>query len=144
MSGAIPPTGDAEHATGLCLDGMTIYESMTSTSLPSPSYQGGGGGGGGFSAGRPDGMSSEMPAHVLNVNMEEPVKRKRRRPRKDGPDGSTALALTPVPTAAPLLPRSGGFSHSTEAIDIGLSRYYKESKGPAKRFWQEAAAACSG
>ncbi|XP_064971191.1 AT-hook motif nuclear-localized protein 10-like [Musa acuminata AAA Group] len=92
---------------------------------------------GGFSAGGPDGMSSAMPVHVLNINIEEPVKRKRRRPRKYGPDGSMALALTPVPTAAPLLPRSGGFSHSTEAtntVTLVSADTIKKARGLPKGF----------
>ncbi|CAL9188175.1 unnamed protein product [Musa hybrid cultivar] len=69
--------------------------------------------------------------------MEESVKRKRRRPRKYGPDGSMALALTPVPTAAPLLPGSGGFSHSTEATNTVTSvsaDTIKKARGLPKGF----------
>ncbi|CAD5180492.1 unnamed protein product [Musa acuminata subsp. malaccensis] len=48
-----------------------------------------------------------------------------------------ALALTPVPTAAPLLPRSGGFSHSTEATNTVTSvsaDTIKKARGLPKGF----------
>ncbi|RWW05333.1 hypothetical protein GW17_00031399 [Ensete ventricosum] len=61
-------------------NGMTIYKPMTPLShLPRRRWRWI------QCTGGPDGMSSAMPAHVLNINMEEPVKRKRRRLRKYGP-----------------------------------------------------------
>ncbi|KAH7523371.1 AT-hook motif nuclear-localized protein 10 [Ziziphus jujuba] len=90
-------------------DGTAVYKPMAATS---PSYQssgvgvetgagavGGGDGGGDGSAGGaivPQGINSE------------PMKRKRGRPRKYGPDGSMALGLAPAPPAVTVTQSSGG------------------------------------
>ncbi|KAJ0987117.1 hypothetical protein J5N97_005473 [Dioscorea zingiberensis] len=75
-------------------DGQAVYKPVGTSSPP---YQGSGGGGGG-GGGAGDGMPAQAVAqpHNLNVNMGEPVKRKRGRPRKYGPDGTMALGLTPA------------------------------------------------
>lgn len=58
--------------------------------------------------------SSGMSPHGVNVGAPpppgEPVKRKRGRPRKYGPDGSVSLALTPSPSSA--LPSGGPLTQS--------------------------------
>ncbi|XP_058070337.1 AT-hook motif nuclear-localized protein 10 [Magnolia sinica] len=55
------------------------------------------------SGGSADGQTAPITQHGLH--MSEPMKRKRGRPRKYGPDGTMALALTPV---SPPVPPSGG------------------------------------
>lgn len=97
-------------------DGTAIYKPITSTSPPPPApapapYQGGGGGGGTTGSGV-EGPSPMMAPHGLNITMGEPVKRKRGRPRKYGPDGTMALALIPTSAAASGAPGGGGFSLS--------------------------------
>ncbi|XP_042448142.1 AT-hook motif nuclear-localized protein 10-like isoform X1 [Zingiber officinale] len=90
-------------------DGTAIYKPVSSSPpaapQPPPTYQGGGGGGG--SPGAADAGSAALTAHSLNMNMTmgEPIKRKRGRPRKYGPDG---LALTPLSMAGPLSPSGMG------------------------------------
>ncbi|XP_018683585.2 AT-hook motif nuclear-localized protein 10 isoform X2 [Musa acuminata AAA Group] len=90
-------------------DGTAIFKPISSPSpappRPSPPpYQGGDGG---ENAGAGDGSSAVITPHGLNINVGEPVKRKRGRPRKYGPDG---LALNPLSTAASVLPVAGAFS----------------------------------
>ncbi|XP_008796120.2 AT-hook motif nuclear-localized protein 10-like isoform X1 [Phoenix dactylifera] len=98
-------------------DGTAIYKPITPSSPPPPPYQGGGGGAGGGAGGSTGGGEGPSPAaitpHGLNINMGEPVKRKRGRPRKYGPDGAMALALTTVSPSAAVSPGSGGFSPSS-------------------------------
>ncbi|XP_010932105.2 AT-hook motif nuclear-localized protein 10 [Elaeis guineensis] len=102
-------------------DGTAIYKPITTSSPPPQPYQGGGGGGtaaggggGGGSTGGGDGPSpAAIPPHGLNINMGEPMKRKRGRPRKYGPDGTMALALTTTSPTAAVSPGSGGFTHSS-------------------------------
>ncbi|URD93168.1 AT hook motif domain containing protein [Musa troglodytarum] len=93
-------------------DGTAIYKPVTSNS-PSPppstspttlTYQGGGRGGGSTGSGV-EGPSPVMASHGLNINIGEPVKRKRGRPRKYGPDGIVALAPT---SAAASVPQGAG------------------------------------
>nr|XP_018683585.1 PREDICTED: AT-hook motif nuclear-localized protein 10-like isoform X2 [Musa acuminata subsp. malaccensis] len=91
-------------------DGTAIFKPISSSSpappRPSPPpYQGGGDGG--ENAGAGDGSSAVITPHGLNINVGEPVKRKRGRPRKYGPHG---LALNPLSTAASVLPVAGAFS----------------------------------
>ncbi|ONK68674.1 uncharacterized protein A4U43_C05F14710 [Asparagus officinalis] len=113
-------------------DGTAVYKPIATSSPPPqpPSYQGGGGGGGvgasgggggnGPTSGGPTGGGNGPspaipPPHGLSINMGEPVKRKRGRPRKYGPDGTMALALIPVspPSAGPPTSGAGGFSPSS-------------------------------
>nr|XP_010927314.1 AT-hook motif nuclear-localized protein 10 [Elaeis guineensis] len=92
-------------------DGTAIYKPITTSSPPPPPYQGGGGAG---STGGGDGPSpAAITPHGLNINVGEPVKRKRGRPRKYGPDGTMSLALTTVSPTAAVSPGSGGFSPSS-------------------------------
>lgn len=98
-------------------DGTAVYKPIPTSSPPPPppqthSYQEvGGGGGGGADGGPTGGSNGPSPAipspHGLNMNMGEPIRKKRGRPRKYGPDGSMALALSPVspPSSGP--PGSG-------------------------------------
>ncbi|CAL9107086.1 AT-hook motif nuclear-localized protein 10 isoform X1 [Musa acuminata AAA Group] len=96
-------------------DGTAIYKPVTSNSPSSPpstspttlSYQGGGRGGGSTGSGV-EGPSPVMASHGLNINIGEPVKRKRGRPRKYGPDGIVALA--PTSAAASVPPGASGCS----------------------------------
>ncbi|PON90517.1 PPC domain containing protein [Trema orientale] len=104
-------------------DPAGVYKPIAATS---PSYQssvavaaaGGGGGGavggggGGGGDGSPGGAIAS-PGHGLNMNMgSEPMKRKRGRPRKYGPDGTMALGLSPAPPSVTVNQNqsSGGFS----------------------------------
>lgn len=99
-------------------DGTAIYKPISSTS-PSPTplaaaaaaapHQGGGGG----SAGSVTEGSSPATLHGLSINIGEPVKKKRGRPRKYGPDGAMALALNPTSAAGSMPP--GGFSSSVNS-----------------------------
>ncbi|THU57431.1 hypothetical protein C4D60_Mb03t03460 [Musa balbisiana] len=96
-------------------DGTAIYKPVTSNSPSSPpstspttlSYHGGGRGGGSTGSGV-EGPSPVMSSHGLNINIGEPVKRKRGRPRKYGPDGIVALA--PTSAAASVPPGASGCS----------------------------------
>lgn len=105
-------------------DGTAVYKPITTSSPPpQPPYQGGGGAGGatggngasGGVSGGGNGPSPVIAPHGLNINMGEPIKRKRGRPRKYGPDGAMALALTPVspPSTGPPSSGAGGFSPSS-------------------------------
>lgn len=79
-------------------DGTAIYKPISSSSSapqPPPTYLGGGGGS--IATGDGSTASAAVPPHGLNINVGEPVKKKRGRPRKYGPDG---LALTSLATAA--------------------------------------------
>lgn len=101
-------------------DGTAIYKPISSTS-PSPiplaaaaapapaSHQGGGGG----SASSVTEGSSPVTLHGLSINIGEPVKKKRGRPRKYGPDGTMALALNPTSAAGSMPP--AGFSSSVNS-----------------------------
>ncbi|RWV81021.1 hypothetical protein GW17_00057603 [Ensete ventricosum] len=79
-------------------DGTAIYKPISSSSpvpQPPPTYLGGGGGS--IATGDGSTASAAVSPHGLNINVGEPVKKKRGRPRKYGPDG---LALTSLATAA--------------------------------------------
>lgn len=94
-----------------------IYKPVTSASPPP--YQSAAGAGaavaapaaGDGSTGGGGGGGVVMPSG-LNMNMgAEPMKRKRGRPRKYGPDGTMALALSPSAPSVPVSTQSsGGFS----------------------------------
>ncbi|RWW61525.1 hypothetical protein BHE74_00031413, partial [Ensete ventricosum] len=96
-------------------DGTAIYKPVTSNAPPPPPstsattlpYQGGGRGGENTGSGV-EGPSPIMASHGLNINIGEPVKRKRGRPRKYGPDGIVALA--PTSAAASVPPGASGCS----------------------------------
>ena len=127
-------------------DGTAVYKPITTTSPPPqpPSYQGGGaggapagaGGGNGVSSGATgggNGLSPVIPSpHGLNINMGEPMKRKRGRPRKYGPDGTMALALTSVspPSAGPPGSGAGGFSPSSASTMSGSADAMKKRGRP--------------
>ncbi|XP_072973277.1 AT-hook motif nuclear-localized protein 10-like [Typha angustifolia] len=90
-------------------DGGAGYNPMTTSSPPAPAYQSGA-----VPTSGGNGNSPTIPAHGFNINMGgEPVKRKRGRPRKYGPDGTMALSLKPVKTATSTSPGGGGFSPSS-------------------------------
>lgn len=54
--------------------------------------------------------SMPMSSQGVNVREGEPVKRKRGRPRKYGPDGSVALALSPLSATTPAASGGSGMS----------------------------------
>lgn len=115
-------------------DGTAIYKPLASASPPAPPppYQGGGGGGGaGAAAG--DGAPPAVPLHGLNISLGEPVKRKRGRPRKYGPDGSMALAPTPVSSASPLPPGAGAGAFSPSPAGSTKPASSTPSKSNKKR-----------
>ncbi|MQL93437.1 hypothetical protein Taro_026079 [Colocasia esculenta] len=93
-------------------DGTAIYKPVTSSS---PTYQGASAGGAAPGGGGGDSAPATMvaPHAGLNIGMgEPPMKRKRGRPRKYGPDGTMALALAPVSSSPGIAPGSAGFSSS--------------------------------
>ncbi|XP_042494378.1 AT-hook motif nuclear-localized protein 10 [Macadamia integrifolia] len=119
------PSGIPNMRLAFSSDGTAVYKPVTTSSpttfQPSSGAAatgsagagggggGGAGGGGGVAAGGGgggNGAAGAIVQHSLNMNMGEPMKRKRGRPRKYGPDGTMALALTPASPAVP----SGGFS----------------------------------
>ncbi|KAF8406744.1 hypothetical protein HHK36_008836 [Tetracentron sinense] len=83
-------------------DGTAVYKPV----ITGPSYQTGAAG-----VGAGDGSAGAIVPVSPNMNMGEPVKRKRGRPRKYGPNGSIALGLTTAPPAN----QSGGISSSSAA-----------------------------
>lgn len=94
----------------LSADGTAVYKPIAATS---PSYQssvvGVESGAGGAVGDGDGGDGSPGVPQGINMNMgSEPVKRKRGRPRKYGPDGSMALALAPAPPAVTVTQSSGG------------------------------------
>lgn len=119
-----PPTMQNMRLT-FTPDGTAVYKPITTSSPPPqpPSYQGGGtgaaAGGDGASGGATGGGNGPSPViappHGLNINMGEPLRKKRGRPRKYGPDGAMALALSPVspPPTGPPSSGPGGFSPSS-------------------------------
>lgn len=100
-------------------DGAAVYQAAgaatsaaatgSTSASPSPSYPPSSGDGGSATAVSAGGA-------IVNVNVSnmggsgEPVKRKRGRPRKYGPDGTMAMGLSPAPQSVNALPSSGGFS----------------------------------
>ncbi|PKA47334.1 hypothetical protein AXF42_Ash017279 [Apostasia shenzhenica] len=98
-------------------DGTAVYKPIIATtttntvsSTVAPSFHGGMAASGGVDGDRSP-AAPMMTLHGLNVGAGEPMKKKRGRPRKYGPDGTMALALSTVsPTSAA---GSGGFSPSS-------------------------------
>lgn len=121
------------------------YSAPTSVSVTVPSAgagvgvggSGGGGGGGGGSSGNGTGDNSAgggtaMVPHGISMNMigigEPVVKRKRGRPRKYGPDGTMALALSPATPQSLPTPGGGVFSPSSLG-SASPSSSMKKSRG---------------
>ncbi|KAK9164764.1 hypothetical protein Syun_005666 [Stephania yunnanensis] len=133
------PSGTPNMRLAFSSDGTAVYKPVITSS--SPTYQPSGGGGGGDGS---VGNIGNMVQHGLNMNMGEPLKRKRGRPRKYGPDGTMALALTPTAstaaaaTAAPPV----GFSSSS----AGSPSLSKKARGrpPGSGKKQQMAALGSG
>lgn len=75
--------------------------------------------------------SSLVTLHGLNVGGNgDLVKKKRGRPRKYGPDGSMALALTSVsPTSASALPGFSPLSTGQTSADLSVSDTLKKARG---------------
>lgn len=93
------------HPTGAATSAST----STSTST-SPTYQPFSGDGGPTTIVGGGGAMVNVNVSSMGGSGGEPVKRKRGRPRKYGPDGAMALALTPAPQSVNVNPLSGGFS----------------------------------
>lgn len=142
-------------------DGTAIYKPITTTS-PSPTppppaaaaaaapptYHGEGVGGGG--SGNIEVSSLVVPPSGLTINSGEPVKRKRGRPRKYGPDGTMALALTCVSPDSMNRPRSRlagsskkqqmaalGYLYSTLCISIDLIVLHFTRVRRCKMVWDD-------
>ncbi|XP_011625423.1 AT-hook motif nuclear-localized protein 10 isoform X1 [Amborella trichopoda] len=95
-----PPPVAPNMRLAFSSDGAAVYKPVTGNSPP---YQGD--------------TSSTMVQHGgINMNMGEPLKRKRGRPRKYGPDGTMALALTPA------TPVSAGFPGSPSSSSLKKAR----------------------
>ncbi|XP_042508928.1 AT-hook motif nuclear-localized protein 10-like [Macadamia integrifolia] len=112
------PSGIPNMRLAFSSDGTAVYKPVTTSSpttfQPSSGATGGGGGGGG------DGPAGAIVQHGVNMNMGEPMKRKRGRPRKYGPGGTMALALTPA-TPATSTAASGGFSSPSTAANTAAA-----------------------
>ncbi|WOL19502.1 AT-hook motif nuclear-localized protein 10 [Canna indica] len=125
-------------------DGTAIYKPITTSPSPPPPaappatasataaataaapYQGGVTGGGSTGIGV-EGPSPVIAPQNLNINLGEPVKRKRGRPRKYGPDGTMALALSPSSAGGSAPP--AGFSPSPTGASNSVSDPSKKVKG---------------
>lgn len=111
-------------------DGTAVYNPVITPST-SPSYQSSLAGVSGNAGIEGSAGGGSMLPHGFNINAvgSEQIKRKRGRPRKYGPDGSMALALSSGPPSG-----SGGFSPSTmgaHASEGGLAspNSLKKTKG---------------
>ncbi|KAK9271059.1 hypothetical protein L1049_026648 [Liquidambar formosana] len=106
-------------------DGTAVYKPIAGTS-PSSQYSGAGAGtGGGDSS-----AGGTVSPHGLSMNVGETMKRKRGRPRKYGPDGTMALALTPTPAAAvPVAQSPGAFSPPPPSGGSASPSSLKKSRG---------------
>lgn len=102
-------------------DGTAVYKPITTTSPPYP----GSGGGGGV-----DGQTTTIAQQSLNANTGEPMKRKRGRPRKYGPDGAMALALAPVSPSVP--PSGGGVGGGGGSFSLARSPTSPTKKGKGR------------
>ncbi|KAJ4963190.1 hypothetical protein NE237_023129 [Protea cynaroides] len=126
------PSGIPNMRLAFSSDGTAVYKPVTANSpttfqpssgaAPTGSASGGGGGGG-------DGSAGAIVQHGLNMNMGEPMKRKRGRPRKYGPDGTMALALTPVSPTVP----SGGFSSPSTTATTAAAAAAAASSSPSSK-----------
>lgn len=106
---------------GFSSDGTAVYKPVTGSP---PSYSGNGGGSGG------DGTTTTTIAQGgLNMNIVEPMKRRRGRPRKYGLDGTMTLALVPAPPV--VSPSSGGANTGSSGFTgtISPSSSSKKARG---------------
>ncbi|CBI40765.3 hypothetical protein AAG906_030389 [Vitis piasezkii] len=102
-------------------DGAAVYKPVSGTSPP---YQSSGGTGGDGSTG------GAIIPHGLNMNMgSEPLKRKRGRPRKYGPDGTMALALSPAPSGVNVSQSGGAFSSPPASAGSASPSSLKKARG---------------
>lgn len=78
----------------------------------------------------PSSVAPDVMVSPVSGTGTEPLKRKRGRPRKYGPDGTMALAISPAPTSV-----AGGFSSPTAAADpssgggVGSPTSVKKARG---------------
>ncbi|KAL9448823.1 hypothetical protein AB3S75_010875 [Citrus x aurantiifolia] len=85
-----PPASIQSMRLAFSADGTAVYKPITATS---PTYQPSGAGGDGA-------IPQAQGLNVMNMGSgSEPMKRKRGRPRKYGPDGTMSLALVPSPSS---------------------------------------------
>ncbi|XWS20814.1 hypothetical protein CRYUN_Cryun30bG0001600 [Craigia yunnanensis] len=106
-------------------DGTAAYKPITASS---PTYQPASSGGGAEgSAGGPQVTQGQ----ALNMSMgSEPLKRKRGRPRKYGPDGTIPLALIPAPSSVSInQSNSGGGFPSPSGESVSSPTSAKKARG---------------
>ena len=98
-------------------DGAAVYKPVSGTSPP---YQ---------SSGGEASTGGAIIPHGLNMNMgSEPLKRKRGRPRKYGPDGTMALALSPT-SGLNVSQSGGGFSSPPATAGSASPSSLKKARG---------------
>lgn len=119
-------------------DGTAVYKPVTGNSQ---AFQAGSGAGAGNDASAPASAGGTIVQHGLNMNMGgEPMKRKRGRPRKYGPDGTMALALTPIAPAVPSgAGGGGGFSPSSAVPPSSMKKARGRPPGSSSKKQQLAA-----
>lgn len=108
-----PPVVQNMHLT-YSSDGTPLYKPVSASSPPP--YQSSGGG---DVSAAPAPLTVFPPQQNLNMNMnmgEQQGKKKRGRPRKYGPDGSMALALSASPASAPS--SGGAFSPPVQSQQV--------------------------
>ncbi|KAL5707242.1 hypothetical protein ACHQM5_025315 [Ranunculus cassubicifolius] len=126
------PSGTPNMRLAFSSDGTAVYKPVIAATSPTytPTTAAATGGGGGDN----NSSAGTMVPHGISMSMVgEPMKRKRGRPRKYGPDGTMALALTPsqgVPTSGGGGGggSSGGFSPSSGG-PVSPSSSMKKSRG---------------
>ncbi|XAR64290.1 hypothetical protein NMG60_11024567 [Bertholletia excelsa] len=103
-------------------DGTPVYKPVTGSSPP---YHSGAGDG--------SATAGNVMSHNLNMNMGEHMKKKRGRPRKYGPDGAMALALTHGQSTSAVSPSIGQFSSApgppSAASGGSVSPSFKKARG---------------
>lgn len=135
-------------------DGTAVYKPINSSPPSYPASGGGGGAVGGEGQGPgpgpgPGPTPTTIVQHNLNTtNMSEPMKRKRGRPRKYGPDGTMALALAPAPVSSGVPPSSvgsgGGVSFTSAISPSSQSKKARGRPPGSSKKHQMAALGSSG
>ncbi|KAF5201128.1 At-hook motif nuclear-localized protein [Thalictrum thalictroides] len=117
------PSGTPNMRLAFSPDGTAVYKPVISAT--SPTYQPTSG----ATTGGDNSGGTIPPPHVININMGEPMKRKRGRPRKYGPDGTMALALTPAPQTQVVQNSGGGGFSPSSGGPASPSSSMKKSRG---------------
>ncbi|KAI8549245.1 hypothetical protein RHMOL_Rhmol06G0011000 [Rhododendron molle] len=136
-----PPAAASQPLThtmrlGNSSDGTAVYKPLAGNSSP---FQPAGTSGGGAT-----GEGQAIIPHNLNVNVGDPVKKKRGRPRKYGPDGAISLGLTPATAPRPAAvaqptPTFSPSSHTpTPASPSSLKKGRGRPPGSSKKQQMEA------